>query len=317
MASNINRLACVLTLFSVFLFSLSIPSWSQKNINDDTRAIKKPTVSAVNRKILPRILEKTAVYCKKLEEASIYYFCKEKIKETIYPIPKKYRGARTSRVGIHGQFSKFHNKSSIVNEFLYEYQVIRKGKKEKERRILLKENGKDKNKKKARLKTYCFKYTAIVLYPLVFKESEQQYYRFQIIAKEKWQDRNVYVIQVLPRPGIQKNLIYGKFWVDEKKFSILKIEISPKSIGNYYKIKYRAAALNSKPRINIIIDYTIEKNSIRFPGQFFIQEAYITPGGTKILLAEIVVHYDDYRFFSVGVDGVLSASVRDTFLLVC
>ena len=49
-------------------------------------------------------------------------------------------------------------------------------------------------------------------------------------------------------------------------------------------------------------DYTIEKNSIRFPGQFFIQEAYITPGGTKILLAEIVVHYDDYRFFSVGVD---------------
>jgi hypothetical protein len=94
----------------------------------------------------------------------------------------------------------------------------------------------------------------------------------------------------------------GKFWVDEKKFSILKIEISPKSIGNYYKIKHRAMALNSKPRITIIIDYTIEKNSIRFPGQFFIEEAYITPKGTKILLAEIMVHYNDYRFFSVGVD---------------
>jgi len=292
----------IFTLFIVFLLSLSILSWAQEYINDDARAIKKPTVSAVNRKILPRILEKTAVYCKKLEEASIYYFCKENIRETIYPIPKKYRGARTSRVGIHGQFSKFHNKSSIVNEFLYEYQVIRKGKKEKERRILLKENGKDKNKKKAGLKTYCFKYTAIVLYPLVFKESEQQYYRFQILAKEKWKDRSVYVIQVLPRPGIQKNLLWGKFWVDEKKFSILKIEISPKSIGNYYKIKYRAMALNSKPRITIIIDYTIEKNSIRFPGQFIIEEAYITTGGTKILLAEIIVHYDEYKFFSVGVD---------------
>lgn len=300
--NNGNKLAGVFTLFIVFLLSFSNLSWTQKYISNDDHVIKKPTISAMNRKILPRILEKTADYCKKLEEASIYYFCKEKIKETIYPIPKKYRGARTSRVGIHGEFSKFHNKSSIVNEFLYEYQIIRKGKKEKERRILLKENGKKKNKKKARLKTYCFKYTAIVFYPLVFKESEQQYYVFKILAKEKWKDRNVYVIQVLPRPGIQKNLLWGKFWVDEKKFSILKIEISPKSIGNYYKIKYRAMALNSKPRITIIIDYTIEKNSIRFPGQFLIEEAYITPGGTKILLAEIMVHYDEYKFFSVGVD---------------
>lgn len=301
-SNNKKRLAGVFTLFIVFLFSLSIFSWAQRYISDDNRGTKKPTVSAMNQTILPRILEKTAGYCKKLEKASIYYFCKEKITETIYPIPKKYRGARTSRVGIHGQFSKFHNKSSIVNEFLYEYQIIRKGKKEKERRILLKENGKDKNKQKARLKTYCFKYTANVLYPLVFKESEQQNYRFKIVAKEQWKDRNVYVIQVLPRPGIQKNLLWGKFWVDEKKFSILKIEISPKSIGNYYKIEYRAMALNSKPRITIIIDYTIEKNSIRFPAQFFIKEAYITPGGTKILLAEILVHYDEYRFFSVGVD---------------
>lgn len=286
----------------VCLFSLSTLSWAQRYMSDDGQGNKKPTVSAMNRKILPLILKKTANYCKKLEEASIYYFCKEKIKETIYPIPKKYRGARTSKVGIHGQFSRFHHKSSIVQEFLYEYQIVRKGKKEKERRILLKENGKDKHKKKAGLKTHCFKYRAVVLYPLVFKESEQQYYRFKILAKEMWNDRGVYVIQVLPRPGIQKNLLWGKFWVEEKKFSILRIEISPKSIGNYYKINYRAMALNSKPRITIIINYTIEKNSIRFPGQFFIREAYITPGGTKILLAEIMVHYDEYRFFSVGVD---------------
>jgi hypothetical protein len=296
------KLVGVFTLFIFFLFSLSILPWAQRYNCDNDQDIKKPTASAINQSILPRILEKTASYCKKLEEASIYYFCKEKIKETIYPIPKKYRGARTSRVGIHGQFSKFHNKSSIVNEFLYEYQIIRKGKKEKERRILLKENGKEKNKQKARLKTYCFKYTANVLYPLVFKESEQQNCRFKLVAKEQWKDRNVYVIQVLPRPGIQKNLLWGKFWVDEKKFNILKIEISQKSIRNYYKIKYRAMALNSNPRITIIIDYTIEKNSIRFPGQFFIEEAYITPGGTKILLAEILVHYYEYRFFSVGVD---------------
>jgi hypothetical protein len=295
-------ITAIFTSFMVFLLSLSIPSWAQDYLREDAQATKKPTVSAMNQRILPRILEETASYCEKLEEASIYYFCKEKIKENIYLIPKKYRGAKTSRIDIHGQFSKFRNKSSIVNEFLYEYQVIRKGKKEKERRILLKENGKDKYKKNAGLKTYCFKYTAIVLYPLVFKKSEQQYYRFKILAKEKWTDRDVYVIQVLPRPGIQKNLLWGKFWVDEKKFSILKIEIAPTSIGNYYKIKNRAAALNSKPRITIIIDYTIEKNSIRFPGQFLIEEAYITPEGTKILLAEIMVHYQEYRFFSVGVD---------------
>jgi hypothetical protein len=300
-SNNKNRLAGVFILSIVFLFSLSILSWAQGHVNDENRGIQTAPVS-IDQTILPRILKKTADYCKRLEQVSIYYFCKEKIKETIYPIPRKYRGPMINKVGIHGQFSKFHNKSSIVNEFLYEYQVIQKGKKDKERRILLKENGKDKNKKNARLKTRCFKYTAIVLYPLVFKASEQRYYRFKILAKERWKDRDVFVIQAFPRPGIQKNLLWGKFWVDEKKFSILKIEISPKSIGNYYKIKHRAMALNSKPRITIIIDYTIEKNSIRFPGQFLIEEAYITPGGTKILLAEIVVHYEEYRFFSVGVD---------------
>ena len=289
------------TLFMFLLFSLSLLSWTHESANDDHHA-SHIAPAAIEQTVLLRILEKTADYCKKLEEVSIYYFCNERIRETIYPVPRKYRGPMIDKLGIHGQFSRFHNKPSIINEFLYEYQIISKGNKEKERRILLEENGKDKNKKNARLKTQCFKYTAAVLYPLVFKESEQRYYRFEISGKEKWKDRNVFVIKAFPRPGIQKDLIWGKFWVDETNFSILKIEMSPKSIGNYHKIKNRAMALNSKPRLTLLIDYTIEKNNIRFPGRFFIEEAYITPRSSKILLAEIMVNYNEYRFFSVGVD---------------
>lgn len=286
------------------LFSLAILSWAQGPVNEVGRSsnIKPAPDMAADQAVLPLIMKKTAEYCKRLEEFSIYYFCKEKVRETIYPIPKKYRKPNNSSLGLHGQFTKFHNKSSIVNNFIYEYQLIRKGKKEKERRLLLEENGKDKNRKKAKLKTRCFKYSAVVLYPLAFSENEQRYYNFKILGKEKWSSRNVFVIQVLPRPGIQKDLLWGKFWVDEKKFSILKIEVSPVSIGNYYKITHRAILLNSKPRITIQIDYNIEKNGIRFPGTFFIKEAYLTPQGRKILLSEILVNYQEYRFFSVGVD---------------
>jgi len=60
--------------------------------------------------------------------------------------------------------------------------------------------------------------------------------------------------------------------------------------------------MNAEPRITIIMEYDVEKNGIRFPSKFSLEEAYITPEEEKILLSELLVHYEEYRFFNVGVD---------------
>ena len=189
-----------------------------------------------------------------------------------------------------------------MNNYLYDYQMIRKGKKVRERRTLLLENGKEKNKKKARLKTHCFKYTTIVYGPIVFDEDEQRFYLFKTLRKEKWEEKNVLVIKVLPKLMVQKPLIWGEFWVDEKHHNILKIEMSQRSIQNYYKIERIARLLHVEPRIKILMEYGIEKNGIRFPSKFSIEETYIDSNGEKFKLSEIVVNYRDYKFFTVGVD---------------
>jgi hypothetical protein len=256
----------------------------------------------IDQSKLIKILEKTAHYCKNLEDISLYYFCQENVKETIYPLPKKYRGI-TGIVGIHGHYPRFHDKPSIVNEYLYEYQLIRKGKKKiRERRILLEENGEEKNVKNARLKTQCFKYTKIINNPQVFNKEEQRFYNFKILRMDKLKGRNVLVIQALPQPGVQKKLTWGEFWVDESNFSILKIKMAQRSIWNYHKIERIAQALNADPNISIIMDYDIEKNGIMFPSTFILKEEYIPPNGEAIILSMLEVKYEKYKFFTVGVD---------------
>lgn len=78
--------------------------------------------------------------------------------------------------------------------------------------------------------------------------------------------------------------------------------MSQQAMGDYNKILQTATLINAEPRITIVMDYNIEKNGIRFPGRFFLEEAYITPEDETIVLSELQVRYDEYRFFNVGVD---------------
>lgn len=303
----------------IFLFFLSILPLPDEPLNNSARDSFKITPQLVKQRgekkkdleKLSKILKNTADYCEKLEKVSIYYFCHEKVKETIYPIPKKYRGFRSSEIGIQSQLSRFRNKSSITNEYLYDYQMIRKRKKAKEKRVLLRENEKAKYVKNASLKTLLFNYRTIIYGPLVFEKKQQDSYDFEIIGEEVWHGRNILVIRAIPKPGVTKTLTWGKFWVDEKDFSILKIKISQKSIGNYQVIEKKAMLLNSEPRITIILDYDIEKNGIRFPSKVSIEEAYINNEQEVIVMSKINVDYRDYQFFTVEVKEVKIKKDKD------
>jgi hypothetical protein len=273
------------------------------SIQTNPRSPDDGIIKQAGQKKLEGILQKMAAYCDVLEEVAIYYYCQERVEEIIYPIPPRYRGFITTDIGLQGDFSRFHNKKFIRNEFIYDYQLIRKGKRKrgKETRTLLKENNREKRKKGAKLKTKLFEYRTIVYGPLVFAQKQQKYYNFKIIDSLEWQGRNILVIEATPRPRVQKKLTWGKFWVDEKKFTILKINISQKSMGNYEEIEKKSRVLNASPQITIFLHYDIEKNGIRFPSKVVLEEVYITAERERILLSKINVDYTDYRFFTVGV----------------
>jgi len=271
-------------LISVFMFIVfSTQIYSQK---DDS--------NSPDQADLETILKKCAKYCEKLSNSALYFVCIEKIKEEIFYQPKilvsKYGTRYTSSSG----------RPAAKNTYVYDYQLIRKEHQIKESRILIEENGKKKNEKNAKLKTQVFTHEHILFGPVgLLSEFWQQYYDYKIIKREKSRGNNMVVIEAIPKPCLKTDNLYGKIWVREDDFNIVKIEWEPESIRNYEMIEENAKELNATPKIRLFSEYAFEKNGIRFPSEYSITETYIHKRGMRYMRSKTTVTYKDYKFFIV------------------
>lgn len=93
--------------------------------------------------------------------------------------------------------------------------------------------------------------------------------------------------------------LYGKVWVKEDDCSVLKIEWSQKGIKGYGILEEIAKAINMKPRIALATEYAYEKNGLRFPSKFTLEETYLGAENKKYRKSNKVVEYKDYKFFTV------------------
>jgi len=119
--------------------------------------------------ILPIILKESAEYCQRLESSLLDFICEEEIVEKVYTYLDLIQ-----MFPIENDFLIRSARREFKNKYLDDYQVIRKNNKITETRILLKENGKKRNTKNARLKTSAFIYKNLVFAPLIFNESWQK-----------------------------------------------------------------------------------------------------------------------------------------------
>ena len=264
----------------------------------------KPKITADQVK-LAAILKKTREYCTKLENAAFYFICLEEVTEKIktlksiiqipVPVNVKYWESSTHRLTRTGK--------TKVNTFLYEYQLIRKEGQDEETRILLKKNGKKKYKKDARLEISQFRYEKLVFGPSgLLSEYWQRYHDYEIVKEEILNGEKVIVIEAVPKASLKENYAFGKIWVRESDFAILKIEWDEKSLESLQIIKERAEKNRAEPKITLISEFEFEKNKIRFPSRFTFEEAYLDRLGKKFVRLEITVVYEDYKFFTVDVD---------------
>ena len=246
---------------------------------------------------LELILKKCEEYCKRLDNVSLYFVCKEEIKEEVH----HSRRTRAILVG-SGAFREKKIPPPIErNMYIYDYQLIRKGDSLDEQRILLKENGQEKNDKDAKLKTKRFQHKFIVFGPIgLLSQEQQKNYEYKILKNVTYKKEKAVILEASPKFPQEDNALYGKIWIRKKDFAILKIEWEQESLGNFEEIEKIAEGLNASPLITVISEYGFEKNKIRFPNKYFVEEIYISRRvGLRFLRSKTTVVYDNYKFFTV------------------
>lgn len=242
----------------------------------------------VDQSQLPKILEKTAAYCRKFGNASLQYVCLEEITEKIY---SPYRQMPSSFGSL------FH--TTEKNHYVYDYQLIQKEGDVKEQRILLEENGVKKNVPDAPLKVRRLRYKHITFGPMLLSEYWQQYHDYRIVGKEKINREPCLVIEALPKPSVKLDHLAGKIWVRERDFGILRLEYNQETIDNYEGIEEMARKLNAKPQVKLTTEYGFEEKGIRFPSKYIQFEEYINFKGVHFIKSEATVNFRNYKFFTV------------------
>lgn len=248
------------------------------------------STDGIRQDMVPAILTKVAQYCTRLEAVSLNFFCTEEIDEKVLNAVQRKGKILKRRTVTH-------------NKFTYGYRLIREAnsKTVRENRILFKQNGWKREKENAELKTR-FKYKNIVFGPTMFNRRSQPYYQYEIIGKRRWNQRNALIVEAVPNSEGDPRFAAGRIWVDEKDFSILRIEIYQQSIKNFEEIAQMADKHKVTPRITIINEYDVVKNGIRFPSRVYYEEAYKGARDTVIIQSQAAVTFKDYKFYNVKTD---------------
>ncbi len=253
--------------------------------------------SAVDHPELPAILARCADYCRKLENAVLDFICQEKIQEEIFR-PSITEVKMGNRVG--EKDLAIVSKRVARNEFVYDYQLIRKEGETSERRTLVLENGRKTDEKNAQLKTSGCTYKNIIFSPIILLgEKWQPKHDYKVLREENALGKRALVIQVTPKPGEWLGYLYGTVWVGQADSAILKIEWAQESIGNYSELELSALNLGVKPDIILSGDYNYQKNGIRFPSAFSVSVACRYTPKRVTTLYKLAVGYTAYKFFTV------------------
>jgi len=272
----------------------------------------KPVSAAAKSKSEPKledILKKCAEYCEKIEGAALYFICQEKIKEEV---------TRTSRPMISAVVTSSGGQRQIRvqnlpgpkerNEYVYDYQLFKKGARITENRTLIEENGEKRNEKNASLKTKRFYSLRSIYGPVgLLSRKFQAQYDYKLKKEDKVEERKAYVIEATPKREIEGKPNYGKLWIDKENFSVLKIEMSQESLAGFEDFVKKIKKQGIKPIFTTIHYYGVEKKGIRFPSKTVFTEVYRPFRGTA---SKTEIEYSNYKFFTVDVEVKYKENLR-------
>lgn len=292
-----------IAIFTIFLILFSSQIFSQ---------IDNPNTGDLEE--LEFVLKKCSEYCEKLYDSALFFVCEEKIVETQWAnwadLRKGYALTKEGTIITEGPPYKItmgaNPMAREVNRYVYDYQLLRKGKRFQERRTLLSENNEKRNEENAQLENMRFKHQQIVLAPLaLLSKSNQPYYDYKIIGREERFIPKEIIIEVTPLAKMKRQGVYGKVWITEGDYSITKMEWEQESIGNLDWIKSQSELFEAIPEIKCHVEFNMYKNGIRFPSEYNITETYYRDDKKLFTRSKTNVSYRDYKFFTVETEQAI------------
>ena len=183
--------------------------------------------------------------------------------------------------------------------------MIKKGENPVEKRILLEKDGKKKNQKNAELQLEQIVVKYLAYGPVGFLSNYwQNYFKYEITGEDTVEDRKALIVSAEPSSIREDNYSFGRIWIDEQDFSILKIEWDHRSLKDFEeKVESRAGNLKRKVFWGTI--YGVGKKGLRFPSRHYIEEKYVTLSGKEYTKYRVNIVYDNYKFFTVETDIII------------
>ena len=257
---------------------------------------------------LEEVLLKSSQYCSKLAYAVLDFVCKEKVTIDFFAFDD--RGA-LSRFELHAalQHKNFgggrRQLKYKAKELIYDYQLISKDNKLIEQRILLEVDGKKVSEESDEIEKV-LPHSLLILGPIgLLSDYWQERHDYKIKKKGRLLGEKIYVVEAVPKPGSTTKHLWGKIWVSQKDFSILKIEWNQESAEGYESFVKEAKQSGFQPDFSLIAEYEYEKNGIRFPSKFVLEEYYRHPKYKLIKNSKKTVVYYNYKFFTVKTDVIV------------
>jgi len=269
---------------------------------------------------LAHILERCAAYCDRLSGAILDFVCLERIEEMVADLAITSKDTdsasfensqdltRIAKSSDPGQvISAVRVRKKVRSSFVYDYQLIQDRLDHiTETRTLVKENGRPVLEKNAPLKTHVFSYGFIVMGPVTLLGREQQnFFDFKVIKETTLGKDRAVIIQATPKPGSHGGILYGKIWVRKSDAGVLRIEWVPESIGHYERVLDLAKQIGAQPRLTLTTEFAFERNGVRFPSRYTIEETYLFATRPPLVRSMTEVTQADYKFFTVETEVTL------------
>jgi len=192
-----------------------------------------------------------------------------------------------------------------TQKLIYDYQLTKKDDGLNEQRILLEVDGKKASKESKGIQKR-FPHSLLILGPIgLLSEYWQKRHDYKIKKKGRLFGEKTYVIEAVPKPECTSEHLWGKVWISQDDFSVLKIEWNQESAMGYESLIQKAKQCNLQPDFTLIAEYEYEKNGIRFPSKFILEENYKHPWYNRIKNSKKTVEYYDYKFFTVKTDVIV------------
>ena len=247
---------------------------------------------------LSEILKSTRLYCERVKQMALYYICKENITDI-----ENFFESVTRSSGMQREKRIFNVRRAKRRTYSYDYQMIKKGDELSEQRIMLEESGTKRHRENADLSHLKYFNQYLIFGPVGFLSKYwQTHFTYSLIGEDRINDEPTIVIKAVPNEIRWDNSNIGRIWIN-KDFQILRVEWEPASIENYEDETLASKLGEFQKTVRWTVDYNVENNGVRFPGQQLIQEIFFrdTPSGIRqqAVKRETRFIYEDYKFFIV------------------